>query len=41
MIDTLVDLRNVVYGTNETMEEQNEKGSKGPKYQVIVKATTN
>ena len=41
MIDTLVDLRNVVYGTNETMEEQNKNGSVGPKYQVIVKATTN
>lgn len=41
MIDTLVDLRNVVYGTNETMEQQNQNGTKGPKYQVIVKATTN
>lgn len=41
MIETLVDLRNVVYGTNETMEEQNANGSVGPKYQVIVKATTN
>lgn len=41
MIDTLVDLRNVVYGTNETMEEQNKNGTKGPQYRVIVKATTN
>jgi hypothetical protein len=41
MIDTLVDLRNVVYGTNETMEQQNQNGTKGPQYQVIVKATTN
>lgn len=41
MIEKLVDLRNVVYGTNETMEEQNDNGSVGPKYQVIVKATTN
>lgn len=41
MIETLVDIRNVIYNTNETMVEQVENGTTGPQYQVIVKATTN
>ena len=41
--DNLVQLRNKIYGTNETLEEQiaNAASTKGPQYKVTVKATTN
>ena len=41
--NNLVQLRNKIYGTNETLEEQiaNAATTKGPQYKVTVKATTN
>ena len=41
--ENLVQLRNKIYGTNETLEEQiaNAATTKGPQYKVTVKATTN
>ena len=41
MIETLVDLRNKVYGINESVEENATSSAVGPKYKVIVRATTN
>lgn len=41
MIQTLVDLRNTIYGINESVEENATSSAAGPKYKVLVRATTN
>lgn len=41
MIKNLVNFRNTVYGIEETLEQNKESSAVGPKYKVIVRATTN